>query len=122
MTQQKVKTLEEKNVYENAEHKNIFQAEKVGCKNSVIWNHKYSDLIHVDPNHTNLNQPIQSDLTNIGLINDSADICVIEKILSFPVHLVYTPSQVPATPIFPFGTASDHRSQSHDSLEEIVTH
>ena len=53
-----------------AERKNNFEAENVGRKISVNLNHnklilnwskKYSDLIHVDPNHTNLNQPILAD-------------------------------------------------------------
>ena len=73
----------------------IFEVEKVGRKNSINWNHtdsivnwnrKYSDSIHVDPNHTNWNQPIPSDSTNIRSIHDSADIRAIEKILASSVH------------------------------------
>ena len=66
-------------LFENVECKNNFEIGNVGRKNSVIWNHKESDLIHVDPNHTNLNQPITANLIKIGSINDSADISVIEK-------------------------------------------
>ena len=39
--------------FEKTERENISEVEKVGRKNSVILNHKYSDLIHVDQNHTN---------------------------------------------------------------------
>ena len=39
------------NIFENAERGKKIEVEKVDCKNSVIWNHKESDLIHVDPNH-----------------------------------------------------------------------
>ena len=41
--------------------------------------------------------------------------------MPFPVHLVHTPYPVPAPPIFSYGTASEPRSQYHDSSEEIVT-
>ena len=47
-------------------------------------------------NHTKLNQHIPDYSTNIRSINDSADICTIEKILLSPVHLVHTPYPVPA--------------------------
>ena len=60
-----IENLVGNNIFENAEHKNNFEVEKVGRKNSVIWNHKYSHLIHFDPNNTYLNQPIPYDLTNI---------------------------------------------------------
>ena len=88
---------------ENTERKNNVEVGKVGRKNSVIWNHRDSDLIDVDPNHTNSNQPIPNDSTNIGSINDSADIHVIENILSSPVHLVHTTYPVPAPPLFTYG-------------------
>ena len=39
---------------ENTECKDIFEVENFGREHSVIWDHKYSDSIHVDPNHTNL--------------------------------------------------------------------
>ena len=95
--------------------------EKVGRKNSVIWDHKDSYSIHVDPNHTNLNQPITANSTSIVSIHDSADMCAIEKILSYPVHLIHTPSPVIASPIFIYGTASDPPSPQYDSSAEIVT-
>ena len=85
--------------FENAESENNFEAENVGHKNSVVWNHKDSDSIHVDPNHTYLNQPIPEDLINIRSIHHSTDICAIEKILISLVNLVHTPSPVPAPPI-----------------------
>ena len=37
--------------FENTEQENNFEAEKVGRKNSVIWNQNDSDSIHVDLNH-----------------------------------------------------------------------
>ena len=57
-----VENLRENNIFENDEHENNFEVEKVGRKNSVIWNHKHSDSVHVYPNHTSLNQPIPSNL------------------------------------------------------------
>ena len=66
-------------IFENDERKNNFEFKKDGHKNSAIWNHKDSDLIHIDPNHTESNQPIPDDFSNIGSINDSANIGVIEK-------------------------------------------
>ena len=42
--------------FKNSEQENNFEVEKVGCKNSEIFNQKDSDLIHIDPNHTDLNQ------------------------------------------------------------------
>ena len=65
--------------FKNTERKNNFKVEKVGCKNSVNWNHtnsiinwtkKDSDFIHVDPKHTESNQPILENLKNIGSIHD----------------------------------------------------
>ena len=109
------------NFFEKTERENISEVEKVGRKNSVILNHKYSDSIHVDQNHTNSNQPITYNSTKIASINDSADIFLIEKILSSPVHLVHTPYLVPFPPIFTYGTSSDPRSPSPDSSPESVT-
>ena len=107
--------------FENSSAEIIFKL-KVGHENSVIWYHKYSNLIHVDQNHDNSYQPIPDDLTNILSINDSADICVIEKILFFLVHFIHTPYLVPAPPILTFGTVSDPRSSLHDTSAEIVIH
>ena len=59
--------------FKNDERKNNFEVEKVGRINSVNcnhtnsiihWNQKCSNAIHVDPNTTNLNQPIPDDLIN----------------------------------------------------------
>ena len=69
-----VKTLEA--FFKNTERENNSEVEKVGRKNSVIWDHKYSDSIHVDLNHTNsiINcnhkdyDLIQVDLNNNDLI------------------------------------------------------
>ena len=97
------KYLRGNKIFENAERNNNFEVEKVGCKNSVIWNHKYSDSIHVDQNHTNFNLPVPYDSTRIVSIHDSDDIYAIEKILTSPVHLVYTPPLIPASPIFLYG-------------------
>ena len=104
---------------------NFFQVEKVGHGNDVNRNHtnlilnrnqKYSDYIHVDPNHTDWIQPIQADSTNIGSIHDSANTCAIEKILASPVH-----STVPASPIISYGSASDPLSSLYGSSSESVT-
>ena len=40
-------------IFRNAERENNFKVEKVGHKSSVVWNHKYSESIHIYPNHTN---------------------------------------------------------------------
>ena len=53
-----VKKLRDNNIFKNDERKNIFEVEKVGRKNSVIWDHKDSDSIHANPDHTNSNQLI----------------------------------------------------------------
>ena len=116
----KVKTLEAI-FFENTERENNFEVEKVGRKTSVIWNHKYSDSIHVDLNHTNSNKPIPENSTNIGSTNDSSDIFAMEKILLSPLYLVNTPSPLPAPRIFNYGTASDPISPSHKSLAESMT-
>ena len=94
-------------IFENAESENNFEVEKVGHNNSIIWYHKDSESIQVDPNHTNINQPIPSNSKNIGSINDSADIRTIENILSSTVHLVHVPSPLPAPLILTYGTSSD---------------
>ena len=52
-------------LFENAEHENIFEVEKVGAQNSVIWNHKDSDSIHVDhitPTRINTFQTVRQTL------------------------------------------------------------
>ena len=87
--------------------KTNFEVEKVGRKNSVIWNCNDSDSIHVDQNHTDSNKQFTSDYTYIGPIHDSSDISAIEKILSLEVNLVQKPSLVPASPIFTYGTSRD---------------
>ena len=61
-----------KTIFENAEHKIYFEVETFGRKTSVVWNNKYSDSIHVNPNHVNSNQLITATLTNVISINDSA--------------------------------------------------
>ena len=81
----------------------------------MIWNNKDSDSIHVDPNHTEPNQPIPDNPKNIRSINDSAGIRAIEKIFSLPVHFVHIPYPVPSTQIFTYGTASDPLSPPYDS-------
>ena len=93
--------------FENVDRENNLEVGKVGRKIYVIWNHKDSESIHFDPNHTNSNQRIPDNLTNIGSINDSAYICVIENMFSSPVQLVHAPYLVPAPPIFTYGIASD---------------
>ena len=69
-----IKILGGNKTFKNADHENNFEVEKVDRKNSIILNHKYSDSIHVDPNHTDSNQLIPEDLKNIGSINNSDDI------------------------------------------------
>ena len=101
-----IKNLRGNNIFENAERKNNFEVEKVGREKFGIWNHKSSFLVQVDLNQTKSNQPISANSRNIGSINDSTDICAIEK-KSSSVNLVYTSSTVPALKIFTFGIASD---------------
>ena len=79
------------------------------------WHQKYSDSIHVDPNHTNSNQPIPEDLTNIVSTHDSAEICALEKIFASPINSLIHESQIRT-----YGSASDPISPPHDSLAEIV--
>ena len=102
-----IENLVGNNIFENAEHKNNFEVEKVGRKNSVIWNYKSSHSIQVDPNHTESNKPIPDYSKNIGSINDLSNIHAIEKILSSLVHLVHTPYPVPNPRIFTYGRESD---------------
>ena len=75
----------------------------------INWNKKDYDSTYVDPNHTNSNQSIPDDLTNIGSINDSEHICEIYKILTSPVH-----SPIHASQIFNYGSASDPPSPKHE--------
>ena len=80
--------LRDNNIFKNNDRKNNYEAENVGRKNSVNWNHidsilnqnqrKY-DSIRVDPNHTNLDQLNTTNLTNIGSIHDLDNIRAIEK-------------------------------------------
>ena len=53
-------------VYKGGNIHGLNKVEKVRRKNSVIWDHKYSDLIHVDPNHIDSDQPVPKNSTNIG--------------------------------------------------------
>ena len=73
-------------------------------------------MIHVDQNHTDSNQPIPADSTNIGSIHDSDNIHKIEKILASLEH-----SPVHASPIFTYESVIDPTSPPHDSLAESVT-
>ena len=112
------------NFFLNAERGNIFKVEKVARKNSLIWYNKDYDLIGVNTNHVNSNQLIPDYSTNIGSINDLANIREIEKMLSLsgklkaatahsspmrshthtlPVYFIHTPYMVPTTQIFTFG-------------------
>ena len=106
-----VETLIYKNIKKNAECANSskVEVEKVGhdvnCNHTdsiINRNKKYSNSIHVYLNHTNSNQPIPADSTNIGSIHDSDDIRAIEQILAslvnYPVH---------TSPIFTYGSVSD---------------
>ena len=115
-----VKKLKGNNIFKNAERKNIFQLENFGRQNAVNWNHpnlilnwnqKYSDSIHIDLNHTNLNQLNPVNLKNIRLIHDSDNIFAIENKLTLPVH-----SLVHASSIFTYRSTSDPPSPPHDSL------
>ena len=111
--------------FKSADRKNKIEVDKFGRKNSVNWNHtdliinynkKYSDSIHVGPCHTDSNQPIPADSTNIGSIHGSADIRAIGVILASPIYPL-----VPASPIFTYGSTSHPPSPSHDSPAESVT-
>ena len=43
------------------------------------------------------------------------------NILSLSVHLVHTPSPVPAPQMFTYGKSSEPQSQSHEALAESIT-
>ena len=73
-------------------------------------------MIHIDPNHTDLTQPIPVDLTKIGSIHDSDNIWAVNKILASPVHY-----PVHASRRFTYGSASDPPSPPYDSSAESVT-
>ena len=51
-------------VFKFFERINNVEVEKVGRKYSVIWNHKYFNLIHVDLNNARSNQPIPTNEKN----------------------------------------------------------
>ena len=116
--------LEATTLKKNDECKNNFKVGKVERKNSIdwnqtnsilIWNQGYSESIHVDTNHTDLNQLNSDDLANIGSIHDSDNIRAIENILASPAH-----SPVHASPIFNYRSASDPPSPPHDWQAETV--
>ena len=70
-------------IFKNARREKIFELEKVGHGSSVILNHIDSNQTntnsnHVDSNNTDSNQLIPADPTNIGSINDSADVRAIQ--------------------------------------------
>ena len=73
-------------------------------------------MIHVNPNHSNLNQLIPADSKNIGSFHNLDNIYAILNILALPVHY-----PVHASSIFTYGIASDPPSPRHDSLAENVT-
>ena len=113
-----VENIRGNNTIKNAEHKNNFEVKKVGHKQTVNWNktesildlnQKYSDLINIDPNHTNSIQPMTENLTNIGSVHDSGNICAIKKILASPVNYL-----LKASPISLFVSASDPSSQLYN--------
>ena len=101
--------------------KNYFEDEKVGRKNSIIWDHKYSHSIRVDMNHTNPNQPIPYHSKKLDESMTQPIFMQQKNMLSQMVHLVHTPSTVPASPIFTYGEASHPLSPTHDSPAESVT-
>ena len=120
-----VENLRDNTIFKNTECKDNSNVQKFGGKNSVNWNHtnliinynqKYSDLIHVDPNHTNSNQPIPDNSTHIGSIHNSDDIFATDTVLTSPVH-----STVQASRIFNYGNESDPPSPPNDSSSENVT-
>ena len=59
------KNLKGNHIFENTERKNNFEVKKFGRKNSVIWNLKDSDSIHVNTDKTNSNQPLPADSKKI---------------------------------------------------------
>ena len=114
-----MENLRDNTIFKNDEHENNINVENFGRKNSINWNHnnsilnfnqKYSDLIPIDPNHTNSNQLIPYNLKNIGSIHYSDNIRTIEKILASPLH-----SMVHTSRIFTYGSASDPLSPPYDS-------
>ena len=72
--------------------------------------------IHVDPNHTNSNQPIPDNSTHIGSIHNSDDIFATDTVLTSPVY-----STVQASQIFNYVSESDPSSPPNDSSSENVT-
>ena len=60
----------------------------------INWNYEYSKSVHVNPNQTGSNQPITADYTNIGSIHHSANIHSTENILTSPVHYPVPSSQI----------------------------
>ena len=90
-----------------------FWSWKIRRENSVIWNHIYSDSIHVNPKHNKSNQLVPDNSTNIGTINNLSDIHEIEKMLSSPIPTPQT--------FFNYGRSSDPPSTLHDLPEESVT-
>ena len=55
----------------NSDRGNNFEVEKVGRKNSIIWNLKRSKSVRVDTNRTNLIKTLPENSTKIGSIPDS---------------------------------------------------
>ena len=117
------KTLEEI-FFKNTERKNYSKVGKFGRRHSLKRSHNdtiincnksYFHSIIVDPNHTNFNQPITANLTNIISIHDSAYIRTIEKVLASLVH-----SPVHSSPIFLYGSKVETLSPLHDSSTESV--
>ena len=99
-----LENLRDKIVFKNSERKDNFNVETFWHKNSVNRNHtksnlnynqNYSDLINVDLNHTNSDQPTSDNSTNIGSIHDSDNILERDKTLASPVHYM-----VHASPIY----------------------
>ena len=86
----------------------------------MLLNLKYFDSIHVDTDHTDLNQALTVDSTKNGSIH-VVTIRAIEEILLAPLHLVHTPPPVSASPLFLYGRSSDPLSPSHGSSEESLT-
>ena len=81
----KLKTLEATKVPKMLSAEIILKLKELGAKQIVIWNHKDSDSIDINPNHNDLNKLIPADPKIIGSINYSANISAIEKKLSSPV-------------------------------------
>ena len=65
-----------------------------------------------------MNQPIPANLTKIGSIHDSANICAIENILTLTVKFLHTTPPVLASLVFTYGRASEPPSLSHESSSE----